>query len=144
MSQQTITLTGPCGTEPVTVPVRPRCNREANCIDLIVETAVHVGAPVKVLLSVRTDGTVHFWQTRFDGSDNTYAHIVERMNGYDRGPPEPTEAQRRTIARWWAGIERPLGLRGGVGASVLQWAFAGMDPEEVSRRYLDSKPVYLA
>lgn len=63
---QTITITDPAGNHPVTVPVSPRADREGNCLDLIVETFVHIGCPVVVELSIRTDGSVVFWKTHFN------------------------------------------------------------------------------
>lgn len=141
---QTITITDVAGNNPTTVPVRPNVSREGACLDLIVITAVHVGCPVNVRLSLRTDGTVQIWQTIFDGPDGTYAHVDPTMYGeYMGNPHAPTAAQRRTVARWWAGMEKPCGLHGGVGASLLEWAFQGMSKDEVEATYLDGKRVAL-
>ncbi|WP_428559483.1 MAG: hypothetical protein ACP59X_14280 [Solidesulfovibrio sp. DCME] len=145
MSRQTITVTDVSGNNPVTVPVRPHIDREGACLDLIIVTAVHVGCPVTVRLSLRTDGTIHFWKTDFDGPDNTYAHIdPQQYNQYSGKPHAPTEAQRLTVARWWAGVEKPLGLHGGVGGTLMQWAFDGMSVIEMEDRYLDGLRVALA
>ena len=143
---QTITITDPGGRNAVTVPVHPRVDREGACLDLIVSQQLHVGCPVYVLLSLRTDGSTAVWDTRFDGKANPYAHVVTGMNGWANGGhtvPEPTEAQRLTIARWWAGIEYPCGIQGSPGQSLMQWAFAGLDADIVSQRYLNGKRVLL-
>lgn len=130
---KTMTLTD--GKVAVTIPVSPRLDREGACLDLIILQQVMIGFPVAVRLSLRTDGTVGIWQTVFDGTGNHYAHVDD---GYNHNPPRaPTEAQRRTVARWWAGIERPCGLPYGVGHSLLEWAFAGMSLSEMTNRYLD-------
>lgn len=148
MSVQTITITDGSGQNPVTVPVSPRCDREGACLDLIVEVEVHVGVPVAVQLSLRTDGSVQLWATRVGANASSYVHVVSRMNGYDRTGtpilPTPTEAQRRTVARWWSGAEKPLGLRNGVGATLLKWAFEGMEMSAVQDRYLDGAQVFIA
>lgn len=142
MQIQTITITDTSGLAPVTVPANPRCDREGACLDIIIETSVHIGVPVSVLLSLRTDGSVHFWQTHVGRDAGHYAHIAREY--CMRELPAPTEAQRLTVARWWSGLDRPLGLKGGVGATLLDWAFAGMDKSEVQNKYLEGKQVFTA
>lgn len=55
----------------------------------------------------------------------------------------PTEAQLRTLARWWLGIDVPFGLTG-LGGPVCSWAFRGTDPQELSKKFGDGRKVYLA
>lgn len=133
---QTIVITDVTGRNPVTIPVKPQLDREGACFDLIIVQQVHIGCPVSVRLSLRTDGNVAIWDTKFDGSGSHYAHVDPDMYAYGE-PNAPTEAQRRTVARWWAGVERPCGLSGGVGKSLLDWAFIGMAMSDIKDRYLD-------
>ena len=137
---QTITITDVRGNNPTTIPVNPRIAREGACLDLIVRVAVHIGCPVGVRVSIHTDGSAYIWQTMWDGrGSNNYAHIDPAMYGdYPGGQPNaPTEAQRRMVARWWAGGEYPCGLHSGVGKSLADWAFGDMTQAEVEAKYLD-------
>jgi hypothetical protein len=50
----------------------------------------------------------------------------------------PTEAQRATVARWYLNREdRPAAPS----RSLCAWAFAGMNPREVSTRYGDERRI---
>lgn len=110
---------------------------------------VMVGCPVGVTILLRTDGTWVHWQTDFD-AHNHYLHFADEGRfvrlGDDYRPvyrrDEPTAAQRRTLARWWLGDERPYGMT--IGEPVARWAFAGLTPQQISDRYGDGRPVYLA
>lgn len=132
---QTIVITDISGNNPVEVPVKPKLDREGACLDLIIIQQVHIGCPISVRLSLRTNGDVAIWSTLFNGDGNWYAHVDPGMYAYTP-PPPPTEAQRRTVARWWAGEERPCGLSGGVGRSLLDWAFEGLSHADIKARYL--------
>jgi hypothetical protein len=139
---QTITITNFRGEEPVTLPLNERIEREGACLDLIVQTQVHIGCPVAVELSLRTDGSVLLWNIQFASSASHYAHLSPTQYAYST-PHRPTDAQRRTVARWWAGIERPLGLTGGVGQSLIEWALDGQ-PLDSLKPYLDGRLPALA
>jgi hypothetical protein len=96
---------------------------------------VAVGIPAWVEILFRTDGSWEHWVTEFQGHNN-YLHVTQEQ----RGPI--TEAQRRTVARWWLNLDsKPYGMS--LGASVCKWAFEGLSPEAVSQRYGDGKKVYL-
>lgn len=65
--------------------------------------------------------------------EDVYLHLAE-----DEAPPAPpTEAQRRTLARMWLGIDSPI-PNATTGASTQGWAFQGMSsPDELSALYGD-------
>lgn len=69
---------------------------------------------------------------------NIYMHPVDR----DVDTYPPTEAQRAFIATQWLGNDINLCIT--PANRICVWAFAGLTPEEVSKRYGDGKPVYLA
>jgi len=137
----TITLCDGKGNQ-VTIPTvaAPTVKREIGpdgyIADCVLRGTIGHGAPITVDILLRTDGTWDHWATRYEG-DNQCLHI-ERES---RGPA--TEAQRRTVARWYLGVDpRPYGLC--PGGTLCKWAFAGLAPDEVSRMYGDGSPVYLA
>lgn len=142
MLANTITLRGGYGEPEITIPARNnwQARREigpdgyiADC--MLGGNPAH-GVPIWVDILLRTDGTWVHWTTTYTG-DNHYLHIQQEQ----RGPI--TEAQRRTVARWYLGLDpRPYGMA--LGSTLTAWAFAGFTPKQLSERYGDGRKLYLA
>src|SRR5689334_10584251 len=67
-------------------------------IDVALHAQVLIGYPIGVTILLRSDGSWVHWTTDFQ-SGNHYLHFAA---GSGEGSPL-TEAQRRTLARWWLG-----------------------------------------
>lgn len=114
---------------PVTIPAgrNYQAQREGACIDQVIETAVTPTLPIGVRLLLKTDGRIEHWDTFYRAS-SYYAHHPE---GFEPRS-EPTQPQRVAIAKWWANVERPLGLKTGVSGPLMAWAFGGMSADEIA------------
>ncbi len=129
--------------EELTIPVLPwpRVKREfgsdGNIADCVLAGNPARGVPVWIEIVLRSDGSWQHWVTRFKDEGASYL-LIEQPSS-----KPATEAQRRTVARWWFELDpRPFGMP--LGATVCQWAFDGMSPDEISRRYGNGSPVFLA
>jgi hypothetical protein len=107
-------------------------------IDVVIEGNPALRCPVLVKILLRSDGSWVHWATEFNGGDNGYLHLVQSPDC------EPSEAQRRTVARWWLDLD-PTPYRMGLGRTTCEWAFKGMTPQQVSDTYGDgSRPILTA
>jgi hypothetical protein len=160
----TITLQRDDGTE-ITLPaegehsVKREIGPDNRIADICLEGQVMIGCPIGVEILLRTDGSWAHWGTSY-AANNHYLHIRPTGNGitevvettspsgakvftHREKLPEPTEAQRETVARWYLDREsRPYGMP--LGGSLCSWAFQGIDAQEVSRRYGSGQRIYLA
>lgn len=92
---------------------------------------------------IRTDGSFIHWTSTWDSTldSNSHWHFAAGSDECGDGA-RLTEGQRRTMAQIHLGIQRPLGLRGGLGAPPCRALSLG--PDEMSRLYGTGAPVYVA
>ena len=110
---------------------------------ILMSRQVAFGLPLWANGIIYPDGRAAIRNYFWDRRENTYWHTVHNLQ-YDGAP---TEAQRRTIWRLWAGLDRLDPIEsGGVGATLQSLAQHGVEypMAEVEARYLNGKKVYLA
>jgi hypothetical protein len=142
-----ITINDEYGRAPLTVDLDPRWEREHGLDrgptrDLCLEAWVSLRVPLLVTISLRSDGTWRHIGSTFRQGDNRYFHFAFDDPHDRQSRLHPTEAQRRTLARWFLRLEpSPFGLA--LGGPVKVWAFDGLAPDDVSARYGNGHAIVL-
>lgn len=150
MQGDTITLTDGATGRAVTLPSGRNHSEPASLSGAVrLEGSPSVSVPITATILLKDDGTWHHVNTAYGARPNWYWHFdgvhherdeYGELVGYTL--PDATEAQRRTLARWFFERDaRPYGIS--LGAPVARWAFGGAHPDEIAGRY-GYDPVTLA
>ena len=134
---------------PITIPdldVRPEGAEMYSPGCIVLAAQVDVGLPLTVQLAIHADGHVVVRGYEWTNTDNSYLHVYIDPGEHNK-EWTATDAQRRTIWRWWAGKDRLPELQAcGIGATTQALIQRGVDYsiDEVQRRYLDGQQIALA
>ena len=129
--------------DPITIPLGDNYGYRRAEGAITLAAAVGVVLPFGIELDLNPDGgwTLRHVRPLSHGPSgyNSYLHFCGSVD------VPPTDAQRRTLARWrYDRASRPYGATSGPGGPVQQWAFAGLETAAIEAVGNDGRPAYYA